>query len=69
MSFPLYGSTSEKNIYNFIFPSHETGPECEQQAPRRLADPQLYFIAVRAPPSCQVSDFPFTCLYLQEERC
>lgn len=64
MSFPLYSSTNEKKNIILFFPLMKLAQSVNKQAPHRLADPQLYFIAVRAPPSCQVSDFPFTGLYL-----
>lgn len=59
-----------KKIYIILFfPLMKLAQSVNKQVSRRMADPQLYFIAVRAPSSCQVSDFPFTCLYLQEKGC
>lgn len=54
--------------HSSVFLLHETGPKHEQTATTRLPDPQLYLIAIRVRPPCQISYSPLTCVYLKEER-
>lgn len=56
-----------KNTVLF-FPFVKLAQSVNKQATTRLTGTQLYFTAVRVPPSCPISHSPFICLYLQEKR-